>query len=108
MECSVSRRHVVVFREPSYGELRSVVQARCIPYGLAFLDPAPVYLRLDSRRYQELVAWHRKTAIRTVCWINHGTRSEAPKNFSLYFCLDRPQYLVVLTNHSLDAMSEMR
>ena len=31
-----------------------------------------------------------------------------PKNFSLYFWLDRPQYLVVLTDHSLDAMSEMR
>jgi hypothetical protein len=31
-----------------------------------------------------------------------------PKNFSLYFCLDRPQYVVVLTDHGLDALSEMR
>jgi hypothetical protein len=30
------------------------------------------------------------------------------QNFSLYFCLDRPQYVVVLTDHSLDALSEMR
>jgi hypothetical protein len=62
----------------------------------------------QASRRQELVAWHRKTAIRTVCWIKHGTRSDTPKNFSLYFCLDRPQYLVVLTDHSLDALSEMR
>ena len=44
----------------------------------------------------------------TVCWITLGDRIRYPKNFSLYFCLDRPQYLVVLTDHSLDAMSEMR
>jgi hypothetical protein len=36
------------------------------------------------------------------------SRAGRSKNFSLYFSLDRPQYLVVLTDHSLDALSEMR
>ena len=51
---------------------------------------------------------YRKTAISTVCWITLRDKIGCPRNFSLYFCLDRPQYLVVLTDHSLDALSEMR
>jgi len=46
-----SRQHVVVIREPSYGDCTQW-QARFIPFDQAFLDPARVYLRLDSRRYR--------------------------------------------------------
>src|SRR6266404_5737507 len=39
---------------------------------------------------------------------NMGRDQMLQKTFLCIFCLDRPQYLVVLTDHSLDAMSEMR
>ena len=45
------QRRATVIREPSYGDCTQW-QARFIPFDQAFLDPARVYLRLDSRRYR--------------------------------------------------------
>ena len=56
----------------------------------------------------ELLAGHRKTSIGTLSWTKLRDQIGCQKTFLCIFCLDRPQYVVVLTDHSLDALSEMR
>ena len=65
-------------------------------------------LTAHSARPGRTNLFHRFSELKDAGMLSESPLKSRVQNFSLYFCLDRPQYVVVLTDHSLDALSEMR
>src|SRR6202035_3991652 len=90
------------FRAASLFCMRTQGSAKPPPRGLS---PA---LTAHSARPGRTNLFHRFSELKDAGMLSESPLKSRVQNFSLYFCLDRPQYVVVLTDHSLDALSEMR